>query len=86
MRGNEGLVQEALKTVGWNEGVDELSVKGVRKYFKNKSGLKGQFALNLAGMLADDPERVVVPFHIRELFDWLFSPQHVKEEEGACDE
>lgn len=81
LRGNECLVQEALITVGWNEGLDELSVKGVRQYFKNKSGRKGQFALNLAGMLADDPKRVVVPPHIRELFDWLFFPQHVNEEE-----
>lgn len=80
--GNEGLVQEALKTVGWNEGADELSAKAVENHFKKKSGLKGQFALNLAVMLANDPKRVVVPPHIRELFDWLFSPQDVKVEEG----
>lgn len=80
--GNEGLVQEVLKTVGWNEGADELSAKAVEKYFKNKSGLKGQFALNLAVMLANESKRVVVPPHIRELFDWLFFPQEVKAEEG----
>lgn len=70
--GNEDLVRQALISVGWQEPSEGLTMASLRQHFKDKSGTKGDFALALSALLIENPERVVVPRHIAEMYDWLF--------------
>lgn len=72
LEGNEDLVRQALISVGWQEPLEGLTMASLRQHFKAKSGTKGDFALELSALLIENPERVVVPRHIAEMYDWLF--------------
>lgn len=70
--GNETLVGDALAACG-ADIVGAITPTAVDNVFRAKSGLKGEFALTLAGLIADTPDRVTVPDHIATLFEWLCS-------------
>lgn len=72
LEGNEDLVRQALISIGWQEPLEGLTMASLRQHFKAKSGTKGDFALELSALLIENPERVVVPRHIAEMYDWLF--------------
>jgi hypothetical protein len=51
----------------------EPTAELVRDYFQNSGkGKKAEFADRLTALHEEEPDRLSLPEHLRELFDWLF--------------
>lgn len=71
--GNERLIQEALKAMKQGMLVTPTP-ENVDTHFRTGSGkkVKAEFALELAALMQERPDRVKVPPHLKKLFDWLY--------------
>jgi putative ATP-dependent endonuclease of the OLD family len=69
----------------------EPTAELVRDYFQNSGkGKKAEFADRLTALHEEEPDRLSLPEHLRELFDWLFDgfggDQPTGDAEGGDDE
>lgn len=69
--GNEELIKKAFEKCRVNPP-DPVALKTVDQFFIKHSKDKGRFALELARLIDQDLNAVVVPSHISEMFAWLY--------------